>query len=231
MKTHIPKYRSTLHAVVQIMSKEGVRTLYAGLSPNLLGSTVSWGSYFYCYNMLRGIARREPSIVDSSGQLGPLVNLACATCSGFLTCLATNPIWLIKTRLQLQQGSLEPGTAAHGVRYKGMLDAFVQVFKAEGLAGLYKGDLLSRSCSLAACINPSLLDIPNPAHHTPGQTYSRFKPSCVRAGLVPSLLLVSHGSIQFATYEEIKQAFRRYNGGHEHLSTLQTLAASSLSKV
>ena len=33
------------------------------------------------------------------------------------------------------------------------------------------------------------------------------------------------------TYEEIKKGFRHYNGGGEHLSTLQTLAASSLSKV
>ena len=44
------------------------------------------------------------------------------------------------------------------MRYNGMLDAFVKVFKSDGIAGLYKG-------------------------------------------LVPSLFLVSHGSIQFATYE------------------------------
>jgi solute carrier family 25 folate transporter 32 len=116
IKTHVPKYRSTLHALVQIARSEGVVTLYAGLSPNLLGSTVSWGSYFYCYNLLRGLARREQHLLDSAGQLGPLVNLTCATCSGFLTCLATNPIWLVKTRLQLQQGRLASDATAHGVR-------------------------------------------------------------------------------------------------------------------
>jgi len=116
IKTHVPKYSSTVHALVQIARSEGVVTLYAGLSPNLLGSTVSWGSYFYCYNLLRGLARREQHLLDSAGQLGPLVNLTCATCSGFLTCLATNPIWLVKTRLQLQQGRLASDATAHGVR-------------------------------------------------------------------------------------------------------------------
>lgn len=116
MKTHVPKYRNTLHALIQIVRTEGVRTLYAGLSPNLLGSTVSWGSYFYCYNLLRGVARREERLLDSAGQLGPFVNLTCATCSGFLTCLATNPIWLIKTRLQLQQGLPSGGAAVVGIR-------------------------------------------------------------------------------------------------------------------
>jgi hypothetical protein len=37
--------------------------------------------------------------------------------------------------------------------------------------------------------------------------------------------------VQFATYEEIKKVFRLYNDGTEHLSTVETLAASSLSKV
>ena len=116
IKTHVPKYRNTLHALVRIVRTEGVRTLYAGLLPNLLGSTVSWGSYFYCYNLLRGVARREERLLDGAGQLGPFVNLTCATCSGFLTCLATNPIWLIKTRLQLQQGQPAAGAAVVGVR-------------------------------------------------------------------------------------------------------------------
>jgi hypothetical protein len=197
----VPKYRSTFHAIVQIVRTEGIRTLYAGLAPNLLGSTVSWGSYFYCYNMLRGIARREQRFLDSAGQLGPAVNLGCATCSGFLTCLATNPIWLIKTRLQLQQGQLSSQAASQGIRcgladanhialpslipngiswcefavcwpdpltlrvfptspawigshtrYKGFVDALLQVVKTEGLAGLYRGPA---SPHLACAMTPA----------------------------------------------------------------------------
>ena len=40
-----------------IAKHEGIRQLYAGLFPNLVGSTVSWGLYFYGYNRLREMAR------------------------------------------------------------------------------------------------------------------------------------------------------------------------------
>jgi solute carrier family 25 folate transporter 32 len=52
-------------------------------------------------------------------------------------CALTNPIWLIKTRLALQQrGQL---TAAGGVAYRGIADAFVRIGRSEGLRGYYKG--------------------------------------------------------------------------------------------
>jgi solute carrier family 25 folate transporter 32 len=51
-------------------------------------------------------------------------------------CALTNPIWLIKTRLALQQrGQL----AAAGGAYRGIADAFVRIGRSEGLAGYYKG--------------------------------------------------------------------------------------------
>lgn len=51
-------------------------------------------------------------------------------------CALTNPIWLMKTRLALQQrGSM----AAAGGAYRGIADAFVRIGRAEGLAGYYKG--------------------------------------------------------------------------------------------
>lgn len=151
----VPKYRGTMHALVTIFRTEGVGTLYAGLTPNLTGSTVAWGCYFYAYNYLRGEARKRPEYLDAKGQLGPGVNMLCATMSGVSTCVATNPIWLVKTRLQLQ-------TSDERRRLTGMLDAFRTVIKEEGVLGLYNG-------------------------------------------IFPSLLLVSHGALQFMAYEEIKK--------------------------
>ena len=48
----------------------------------------------------------------------------------------TNPIWLVKTRLALQQRS----TAVAGVvPYKGMGDALSRIGREEGFKGYYKG--------------------------------------------------------------------------------------------
>lgn len=51
---------------------------------------------------------------------------------GAFTSTATNPIWVIKTRLQLQ--------GANGMRkYSGSLDCFFKIVRQEGFRGLYKG--------------------------------------------------------------------------------------------
>ncbi|EKX48839.1 hypothetical protein GUITHDRAFT_68495 [Guillardia theta CCMP2712] len=154
--SHIPVYRSTAHAIVTIVKTEGPASLYAGLGPNLVGSTVSWGCYFYGYKRLREFASSHlPRPKDAVGDhLGPGVNLACATAAGVVTAAITQPIWLAKVRLQLQHGS--------GFQYNGMHHVMTSVVQHEGLFALWRG-------------------------------------------LLPSLLLVSHVSIHFAVYEEIKK--------------------------
>eukprot|EP00968_Pinguiococcus_pyrenoidosus_P004677 scaffold302_cov247-Pinguiococcus_pyrenoidosus.AAC.3 len=48
--------------------------------------------------------------------------------------LLTNPLWLIKTRMEIQ------GQSAAAVRpYRGVLDAATTIVKEEGMLGLYKG--------------------------------------------------------------------------------------------
>lgn len=47
----------------------------------------------------------------------------------------TNPIWLVKTRLALQQRTAIPGARP----YKGMVDAFIKIGQTEGFRGYYKG--------------------------------------------------------------------------------------------
>ncbi len=51
-------------------------------------------------------------------------------------CLLTNPIWLIKTRMQLQS---KAAVAAGVPVYKGLWDALLQIGRAEGVRGYYKG--------------------------------------------------------------------------------------------
>jgi len=56
--SHLPVYRSTWDGLRSIARHEGIRQLYAGLYPNLVGSTMSWGFYFYGYNALRDLASK-----------------------------------------------------------------------------------------------------------------------------------------------------------------------------
>lgn len=52
--------------------------------------------------------------------------------TGALTALATNPIWVIKTRM-LSTSSKHPGA------YTSVLDGTRQIFRSDGLAGFYRG--------------------------------------------------------------------------------------------
>ena len=192
------KYNGTLHAFKTILRNEGARGLYAGLSPAVVGNTASWAMYFAFYDRAR--KRYEKASNDdgevekksiSSGE-----TLLAAAEAGVCVSLLTNPIWVAKTRLALQErgggggmeakssssgssGSSSGGTGGGGVkvqkptkvvvRYKGLIDCLYSIARTEGVPGLYKG-------------------------------------------LTPSLLLVSHGAIQFTCYENLKSLARGEGG-------------------
>jgi solute carrier family 25 protein 33/36 len=61
------------------------------------------------------------------------ITFASAICAGVVTSTATNPIWVVKTRLQLDKSV----TGAR--RYKNSLDCLVQIWRGEGLKGFSRG--------------------------------------------------------------------------------------------
>ncbi len=176
MQSTLPSYRGTLDAVRTMVRQEGWRSLYAGLYPAMLGSCmcvvwhvgdthfphtckppfpnttgISWSLYFYAYNAAK---RRYRQRLDSQ-QLQPHQNMLSALEAGAIVCMVTNPIWVIKTRLQLQQQAalrasihISPvvkaappvgQTARQVVPYAGFVDAVRSIARQEGLGGFYKG--------------------------------------------------------------------------------------------
>ena len=56
-----------------------------------------------------------------------------------VTGTATNPIWLVKTRLQLDKSHAEKTGSISNRRYKNSLDCIMQTLRKEGIKGLYRG--------------------------------------------------------------------------------------------
>lgn len=128
-------YRSLAGAFRTIVKEEGVRGLFQGVSPAVLASAVSWGGYFYFYENSK--KRKLNQAFDGSGkQLRTKDHLLSGIEAGAYMVFITNPLWLLKTRLQTQHG-VELGKSIP--KYDGPLDAVKVIFREEGFFGFYKG--------------------------------------------------------------------------------------------
>jgi solute carrier family 25 folate transporter 32 len=132
-----------------IVKHEGIRGLYSGFTPSVIGSAVSWGGYFFFYEGFKRrlveyrVAVTSPassgptSRVDAASVLNSFDNFVLACGAGGLMVMVTNPIWLVKTRMQLQ---MRKTSEKHNIQpYKGTLDAFRTIVKEEGYLALYRG--------------------------------------------------------------------------------------------
>lgn len=126
-----PKYKGILHCLTTIWKLDGLRGLYQGVTPNVWGAGLSWGLYFFFYNAIKSYKTE-----GRAERLEATEYLVSAAEAGAMTLCITNPLWVAKTRLMLQYGSVVNSPQR---QYKGMFDTLVKIYKYEGVRGLYKG--------------------------------------------------------------------------------------------
>eukprot|EP01063_Lacrimia_lanifica_P038454 TRINITY_DN8203_c0_g1_i2.p1 TRINITY_DN8203_c0_g1~~TRINITY_DN8203_c0_g1_i2.p1 ORF type:complete len:359 (+),score=112.54 TRINITY_DN8203_c0_g1_i2:127-1203(+) len=170
----------------------GLFPMYRGVGASMIASSSSWAIYFGAYRHYQARLKTRytgPKLAnpDSAGKLGDFL---AATGAGVSATFCTCPLWLVKTRLQLQRGAGESvaqyRNTFHGLKY---------IARTEGIRGLY-------------------------------------------SGLTPSLMMVSHGSIQMTLYESLKEGFIRTKhaagtgtGERPRLANMEVTAASLGSKI
>ncbi|KAK8916950.1 hypothetical protein KSP39_PZI023244 [Platanthera zijinensis] len=144
----------------KIFHKEGVRGMYRGLSPTVLALLPNWAVYFTIYDQLKGLLCSN----DECNELSVAANMAAASGAGAATTMATNPLWVVKTRFQTQ------GLKVGVVPYQNTLSALRRIAHEEGVRGLYSGLL------------PALAGISHVAIQFP--MYEKIKLSLARRGNV-----------------------------------------------
>jgi solute carrier family 25 (mitochondrial folate transporter), member 32 len=128
----------SLRIIGGIWKYEGLPGFYQGWTPAVLGSSISWGGYFFFYE---GMKRQYMQYGSGRGSsdLTSVEHFVLACGAGAIMVGLTNPIWLVKTRMQLQ---LRRAQQSHSTipPYRNMFDAFSTIVREEGgWKALYKG--------------------------------------------------------------------------------------------
>eukprot|EP00246_Nothoceros_aenigmaticus_P014726 TRINITY_DN5795_c0_g2_i1.p1 TRINITY_DN5795_c0_g2~~TRINITY_DN5795_c0_g2_i1.p1 ORF type:complete len:309 (-),score=36.37 TRINITY_DN5795_c0_g2_i1:384-1310(-) len=127
-------YTGSLHAITSIYRHEGLFALYRGF---WLAQMV-WGPYNALYFPLWEATKKLSvwcSGVDSIAQLDMRWELASSFCSAGFAAGVTNPMDIVKTRLQVQGKS----NVSSSTQYNGALDAARSIWRQEGWKGFTKG--------------------------------------------------------------------------------------------
>lgn len=110
-----------------IYREESIRALFRGLGPTLVGVIPARSINFFTYGNGKHIIANH----FNHGEENSWVHLSAAACAGIVTGTATNPIWVVKTRLQLEQEA--------GKLHGGSLAMIKRILREEGVRGFYKG--------------------------------------------------------------------------------------------
>lgn len=118
----------TFLTLKQLLVVEGWRSLFKGLGPNLVGVIPARSINFFTYGASKEFILTH--FYNGQSDATP-VHLLLGMAAGFVTLTATNPIWLVKTRLQLDKSK--------GMVYRNSFDCLRHVIKTEGFLSLYRG--------------------------------------------------------------------------------------------
>lgn len=119
-------YLYQLFSYMRYMARtEGASSLFRGLLPNALGVAPAKSVYFLVYSEVKNYLNESVYFETESR---PVFTVA-AVCAGLSTSTATNPVWFIKTQLQLHQNQ-QKLTIANCIR---------SAYKTHGLAAFFRG--------------------------------------------------------------------------------------------
>jgi solute carrier family 25 folate transporter 32 len=124
----IVPYRNSFDAVRNIVRDEGMTSLYIGIAPSLL--LISHGMInFVCYDKLKSAYLKQ----FEKDRLNAAESFVIGGVTKMVAAVSTYPLQVVKTRLQDQRNRYDT------VRYTGMYDAMVKMYRYEGYRTFFRG--------------------------------------------------------------------------------------------
>ncbi|XP_010775438.1 mitochondrial coenzyme A transporter SLC25A42 [Notothenia coriiceps] len=144
-------YSNIMHVFMRISQEEGIRTLYRGFTPTLMGVIPYAGITFYTFETLKKIHAEK----TKRPQPHPHERLAFGACAGLIGQSASYPLDVVRRRMQT--------AGVTGSAYVTVLGTMRAIVKQEGvIRGLYKGLSMNwLKGPIAVAISLSTFDITN----------------------------------------------------------------------
>lgn len=198
-------YKGLFGTASVIWKEEGLRGMYRGLGPIVMGYLPTWAVWFTVYNKTKlflgeyhcrcsqrcGQRHYSCPVTDFPAAANTFaVNFWSSIIAGASSTIATNPIWVIKTRLMSQstshdrsriplfpKGSNTPTsrpTLHQPWHYKSTLDAARKMYTTEGILSFYSG------------LTPALLGLTHVAVQFPAYEFLKVKFTGRAMGAAPA---------------------------------------------
>lgn len=130
VKAWLERVKIISQSVIMLQKVQGWRGFYRGLGPSMIGAPPATAVHLYTYGNCKHIYADYFGLKENASS----VHMAAAVTAGIATCTATNPVWVVKTRMQLDNPST---TSRH--RHRTTPQYVVHILKQEGIRGFYRG--------------------------------------------------------------------------------------------
>lgn len=134
------RFSGPLDCIRKVVASSGFMTLYSGLTAPLLGAAAENAALFVSYGYIKNLLGVDEEAATLRDPVPFYKLLAAAGGSGFASTCVLTPAELVKCRLQAQLIEARPGVTAPP-HYRGSIDCVVRTVRADGLAGLYRGNM------------------------------------------------------------------------------------------
>lgn len=125
-----------------MLHQDGIGSFYKGLSMALVGTIASFGSYFFCYRLLKNVVMSKLNLREH--QLGSAKIMLITALAGSASSIFSNPFWFLNTRMTL---------AKKNQQKKSIFQLIKQILNEEGIEAFYKGVLANIILVLNPMIN------------------------------------------------------------------------------